>query len=149
MEMSELFEDAVAAYRVQLVRDTDSMRAARDAKAFVKAEREVFRLTQELASAMTQRVLQDVSDDKERRKQALHRIRKRAKPLGIQRRPERSRRTLIRTLGGQVIEVVTAYATGCPRGGKRKKRGRQGTGVYYVLDELESKDGARRHWGCR
>ena len=136
MEMSELFDDAVAVYRERLVRATEEMRAARDPQAFVDAEREVFRLTQELAAAMTQRVLQDASNDQERRKDALERLRKRARSAGIRLRIERNRKTLVRTLSGMVIEVTTVYATARPRGGRREKRGGQGTGVHYVLDEL-------------
>jgi hypothetical protein len=50
---------------------------------------------------------------------------------------ERDRVTRFRTLGGAEVEVKTPYACAKPRGsGTRATRGAQGTGVYYVLDEL-------------
>lgn len=57
--------------------------------------------------------------------------------MGIQLRVERKRTTKVRTLGGQVVEVRTPYASAKPRGnGSRDKRGPQGTGVYPILDQL-------------
>lgn len=135
--MSQLFDDAVAAFRARLVAAVASMSDARDAEAFCDAERAVVGLAQELASEMTQRVLQQVSDDKTRRTEAVARVRERAAEKGIDLRLERVRRTEVRTLGGRVVEVVTPYATARPRGPEpREKRGAQGTGVYPVLDQL-------------
>jgi len=64
-------------------------------------------------------------------------VRERADKRGIKVRQERPRKTKVRTLGGEVVEVVTPYATAKPRAGPAlKKRGSQGTGVYPVLDQL-------------
>jgi hypothetical protein len=135
--MDQLFEDAVAAFRRRLVEAVEVMRGAEDALSFSDAERVLTGLAQELASDMTQRVLQDVSNDKSRRKHALERVRERAAQRGIELRVERNRKTLVRTLGGRTIEVVTSYATARPRGGEPlETRRSQGTGVYPVLDQL-------------
>lgn len=64
-------------------------------------------------------------------------VRKKADTRGIEVRSERDRMTPIRTLGGQVVRIKTAYASSRPRGGvKLEKRGGDGTGVYPVLDQL-------------
>ena len=135
--MGLLFDHAVADYRQRLVAAIERMGAARDPLAFTGAEREVLALTQKLAGAMTQRVVQQVSKDRDRRSSALSNVRARAATKGIKMRLQRDRRTEFRTLGGQLVDVITPYASAHPRGsGKRKTRGPQGTGVYYVLDEL-------------
>lgn len=123
-------------YRVQLVGAVAEMRECVDARSFAASERAVMALTRELASDITQRVLQEISDDPARRKAALRRLRERTDKRGIKMRTERNRKTPVRTLGGKVVEVVTPYASARVRGGDRQTRGTQGTGVYYVLDEL-------------
>ena len=135
-QMSQLFDGAVADYRERLVAAVEGMRLAHDAKAFVEAERDIMRLTALLAAELTQRVLQDVSDDSERAKESLARVREIAGRKGIEMRVQRKRRTLIQTLGGKEVAVVTPYATAKPRGGQLERRGSQGTGVYPVLDQL-------------
>ena len=108
---------------------------------FCASEREVHAMAQELAAEFTRRALQRLSDDKERRAHALAQVRERASKRGIELRVERVRKTKVRTLGGQVVEVVTPYATAKPRGGVAlKRRGSQGTGVYPVLDGLGIKE---------
>lgn len=135
--MDQLFEDAVAAFRRRLVEAVEGMRVAVDALSFCDAERVLTGLAQELASDMTQRVLQEISGDKTRRKEALDRVRAKAAQRGIELRVERDRKTLIRTFGGRIVEVVTSYATAKPRGGQPlETRRAQGTGVYPMLDQL-------------
>lgn len=135
--MNQLVQDCVAAFEVRLADALSAMRVARDAASFTAAERELVGLARGLASSMTQRVLQEVSDDETRKREALERVRDKAGSKGIELRVERKRRTEVRTLGGQVIDVMTSYATARPRGnGTRATRGTQGTGVYPVLDEL-------------
>ena len=135
--MSELFEDAVTAFRRRLTEALAAMRQSRSPLDFCDAERLLLTLAHELTADMTQRVLQDVSDDRERAKGALARVRERAASRGIALNVQSRRRTLIRTVGGQQVEVVTPYATAQPRGaGRKKKRCAQGTRVYPVLDEL-------------
>lgn len=127
----------MATFEVRLAEALAAMRAARDPASFTEAEREVVSLARELASTLTQRVMQEVSDDESRKRAALERAREQARGKGIELRVERKRRTEVRTLGGQVVDVVTPYATARPRGeGTRATRGAQGTGVYPVLDEL-------------
>lgn len=135
--MSELFEEAVTAYRRRLTASLGRLREARSPLAFCEAERSLLNLAQELAAEMTQRVLQEVSDDEGRAKAALSRVRERAAVRGITLRVEGRRRTLVKTAGGREVGVVTPYAAAQPRGGRNEKtRGAQGTGVYPVLDEL-------------
>jgi hypothetical protein len=135
--MDQLVDDAVAAFRARLVEVVREMGEARDPASFTASERELVGMTRELAADMTQRVLQTVSDDAERRKEALARVRKKADRRGIDIRTERKRKTPIRTLGGQVVHVETSYASSRPRVGKKlEHRGKAGTGVYPVLDQL-------------
>ena len=129
--------ESVAAFEARLVEALAAMELARDAASFTAAERELVRLAQGLASSMTQRVLQEVSDNETRKREAFERARESAGAKGIELRVERKRRTEVRTLGGQVVDVMTPYATARPRGdGARAARGAQGTGVYPVLDQL-------------
>ena len=135
--MSQLLDEAMVAFRQRLTGALGWMRRARTALSFCDAERLLLHLVHELAADMTQRVLQEVSDDEERADAALARVRERAARRGIKIRNVGRRRTLVRTVGGQEIEVVTPYAIGQPRGcGQKKTRGAQGTGVYPVLDGL-------------
>jgi len=135
--MDQLVDDVVAAFRARIVEVAREMREARDPSSFTHSERELVGMARELAAAMTERVVQSISDDAERRKEALARVRAKADTCGIDIRTERKRRTPIRTLGGQIIQVETSYASSRPRGGKKlAKRGKDGTGVYPVLDQL-------------
>lgn len=135
--MEQLVDDIVLAFRHRLVEVGEEMDQARDPGAFVVAERELVQMAREMAAEMTGRILQRISDDKSRRKEAMAAVRTKADTRGIEIRSERDRVTPIRTLGGQVVRIKTAYASSQPRGGsKLKKRGVDGTGVYPVLDQL-------------
>lgn len=135
--VSELLSEARADFEVRLQYAVLRMRQAETPKAFTEAEREVHALTRQVAARITQRVLQDVSDDEARKHAALDQIREKGASRGIKMRVERKRRTQVRTLGGDMIEVETPYATARPRGERpRGARGPQGTGVYPVLDQL-------------
>lgn len=135
--MNDLFEQAVTAYRARLTDALEQMRSARSAEAFCETERLLLTLVHELAGEMTQRVLQEVSDDPVRVREAMEGVRERAAGRGITIRPQGRRKTLIRTVGGQEISIFTSYAMGQPRGsGTKRRRGAQGSGVYPVLDEL-------------
>ena len=133
----EIIDAAVAAFRERLLLAVEELAGARNAKAFCTAERVVRGLALELAADFTQRALQHASDDPERQAEALERVRQRAARRGITMRTERTRTTQVRTLGGQVVEVKTPYATAKPRSNSPlTTRGAQGTGVYPVLDLL-------------
>lgn len=140
-ELDALFEDAVVEFRRRLVDVVAEMRRAEDPQAFCTAERGLVALAMTVASEVTRRVVQDVSDDKARRRAAFAGVRARAAARGIEMRNERDRRTEFRTLGGTIVEVTTPYATARPRAGVyHEKRGAQGTGVYPILDELGISD---------
>lgn len=135
--MSELLSEARADFEVRLQNAVFRMRQAETPQAFTEAERELHALTRQVAARITQRVLQDLSDDETRKRAAFDRIREKGASRGIRIRVERKRRTQVRTLGGDVVEVETPYATARPRGElARATRGAQGTGVYPVLDQL-------------
>jgi hypothetical protein len=135
--LDALFDEAVAEFRRNLAAAVADMRSARDPEAFCTAERRLVGLTLKVAADVTQRVVQDLSDDKARRREALELVRARAAERGIEMRTERDRRTEFRTLGGRTVEVTTSYASARPRAGaSREKRGGQGTGVHPVLDQL-------------
>lgn len=132
-----MLDQAMAAFKVRVEEAVSAMRDAHDAVSFAAAERALHGLTRELASEMTRQVLQERSDEPTQRRDALARTREIAAKKGIELRVERKRKTMIRTLGGQVVEVVTPYASARPRGGGTlDRRGAQGTGVYPVLDQL-------------
>ncbi len=135
--LDALFDEAVAEFRRRLASVVTDMRSARDPQAFCAAERALVALAQNVASNVTQRVVQELSADPVRRGEAMAVVRVRASERGIEMRNERDRRTEFRTLGGRVVAVTTPYATARPRAGvTRDKRGAQGTGVYPVLDQL-------------
>ncbi len=132
-----LIEEATRVFRARLLASIHEMGDVRTPSGFCAAERAVHALALELAAEITQRVLQQISDDAVRGKEALEDVRERASGRGVQVRVERPRKTKIRTLGGSLIEVVTPYATAKPRSdAPLQSRGRQGTGVYPVLDQL-------------
>ncbi len=113
------------------------MGETRSAAGFCECEREVLALAHEMASSLTQHVLQEVSLDPARRSEALEVVRDRATRRGIEVVAGGSRPAKVRTLGGQVVEVMTPYASAKPRGGEKLKvRGATGTGVFPVLDQL-------------
>lgn len=135
--MDQLVDDIVLLFRERLVQVVEQMGEARSPEAFAKAERELVQMARELAAQLTGQVLQRVSDREDRKKEAIARIREMAARRGLDVRLERRRSTPVRTLGGQVVNVETAYATCRPRGGaKLETRGKDGTGVYPVLDQL-------------
>jgi hypothetical protein len=132
-----MLEEVVAAFQVRLAEAVAAMRGAQDPADFVAAERNLHALAQQLASEMTRQILQERCDDRAQGRAALAKTREKAAPKGIELRVERKRKTEVRTLGGQMIEVVTPYASARPRGGgSLETRGTQGTGVYPLLDQL-------------
>lgn len=134
----QLVDAAVLAYRERLVAAVQQLGEVRNPGEFCDAERMVHGLTVELSGDLTQRVLQQVSDDAQRGREALARVRERAAGRGMQVRVERARTTQVRTLSGVVVEIRTPYASAKPRGngGPLSARGAPGSGVYPVLDEL-------------
>jgi hypothetical protein len=136
-EDSELVERVMAAMRQRLNDAVGSLREARTAVAFAEGERELAALAQELTAKMVERVVERVSKDPLRRKEARELVRERAKKRGVTMVMGRDRTTRFRTLGGGEAVVFTPYARAKVRGGgKRQVRGKDGTGVYYVLDQL-------------
>src|SRR5690606_1215744 len=117
-----MLDEVMAAFQARVTDAVSAMHAAADAAAFTAAERELHRLTQKLTSEMTRRILQERCDDPGQGRSALAKTRKSAASKGIELRVERKRKTEIRTLGGQVIEVVTPYASARPRGGGTLER---------------------------
>lgn len=135
--MDQLVDEIVLLFRERLVKVAAEMGEARTPEAFVVAERELVQMARELAAEMTRQVVQQVSDREDRRKEAITRIREKAERRGLDVRLERHRSTPFRTLGGQSVSVETPYVTCRPRAGaKLETRGKDGTGVYPVLDQL-------------
>ncbi len=133
-----LIEAALAEFRARLVDAVHQMTLSESPEEFCKAERDVHSLTAAVAADLTQRALQDMSDDRHRRQRALAAVRDRAASKGVELRVERVRKTDVRLLSGATVEVTTPYATGRPRGngGPLTQRGAPGAGVYPVLDAL-------------
>jgi len=130
----QIVDVAVDRYREDLEAAIAQAVRAACAEDFTAAERRLASLTQALSSELVRRVVQQVCDDPRRRKEAMERVREKAK--GIAMHAMGRRRTPFRTLSGDVVEVTAPYAMAKPRGGKREKRGQDGTGVYPVLDQL-------------
>ena len=59
--MEQLVDDVVLAFRQRLVEVVHELGEARDPVSFVESERALVSMARELAAAMTERVLQDVS----------------------------------------------------------------------------------------
>jgi len=129
---------ATAAFQARLVEAVGELRAARTPTEFCSAERRVHALALDLAASLTRNALQAVSDEAERRKEALSVVRKKAASRGVKIEVERRRKkTLVRTLSGAVVEVFSPYVRAVPRADEPlKTRGAQGTGVFPVLDQL-------------
>jgi len=133
----EFIEAAVVAFREHLGEALAQMRRADSPASFAEAERTLHALAREVASKLTQNVVQEMCDDDTRKDVATARVRDRAARKGVSLRSERRRETDIRTVGGQMIRVTTPYMRASPRGGGNlETRGAQGTGVYPVLDML-------------
>lgn len=134
---TELLDAAITLVRERLESAVARMGKARSAAGFCECEREVLSLAHEMAASLTEHVLQEVSLDPDRRAEALEEVRARAARRGIEMVSGGSRPAKVRTLGGQVVEVMTPYASAKPRGGKKlARRGATGTGVFPVLDQL-------------
>ena len=101
------------------------MRRADSPELFAKAERDLHRLSETVASEITKQVLQERSDDALAREQAATLVREKAAARSIAMRKERDRETEIRTLGGQHIRIKTPYMRALPRGGGATVRGRR------------------------
>lgn len=135
--LPQLVDGAIDAIRERILEAVAFMGAARDPGAFTEAERRLVALAHDFAADMTERVLQEVSDDSARKEEAASLVRARAAKRGIELKLRGSRPTPVRTLGGQVITVNTPYAKARPRSSEPLDgRGAQGTGVYPVLDQL-------------
>jgi len=132
-----LFEAAAQAFRAELATAVQAVHDARNPREFTDAERELGRLSREFADDMVRRALQSASDDPERVRDAMSIVGGKAATRGISVRSVGRRPTKVRLLGGNLVDLVTPYASAKPRGGKScKQRGKQGTGVYPVLDQL-------------
>lgn len=138
MSLTEpIIDEMVARFRARLVACGDAMRAANTPEEFCKREREIHALAREMGDACTTQILNAITQDAQRRKQAADDIRQRAAQKNINVRSEGTRNTDVRLLGGTLIQLRTSYMRAVPRGeGPRKRRGDKGTGVYPVLDQL-------------
>lgn len=141
MESNSEIEDefmaaAVAAFKVEFRAAIQRMRRADSPSSFTDAERELHRVTRAVANKVTEQVVQAISDGGAAREVASRRIVDKAAARSIKVRKERDRETNVRTLGGDYIRVKTPYMRAVPRGGGAQVRGKQGTGVYPVLDML-------------
>jgi len=133
----ELFEAIVDRFRDRMVEAGQRMRAARSPREFYETEKTVHELARELADAYTSQVLSHVVADAERIQEASDGVRATAGGQGIVMRPQGRRRTPVRLLGGTTVHLRTTYMSTQPRGaGVRESRGKAGTGVFPVLDEL-------------
>lgn len=133
----QFIEAAVLSFRQHLADAIAEMRRSDSASSFAEAERKLHALAQQVASQLTQGIVQELCDDAERQAAAAQRVRERAAGKGITMRPEGRRETEVRTLGGHVVRVAAPYMNAAPRGDvPRATRGAQGTGVYPVLDML-------------
>ena len=135
-QKEDLIESAVLLFREQLAEAMAQMRGADSPETFTEAERRLHSLSQQVASKLTELIVQEKCDDEATRKAARELVEAKAEKRGISMRVERDRESDIRTLGGQFIRVKTPYMSARPRGGNRTTRGAQGTGVYPVLDRL-------------
>lgn len=133
---AKLVEVAIAAFRVELAAAARQMRGSDSPASFAGAERELHRVTRTVAREITKQVLQEISDDKDVRERAAERVRKKASTRSIEMRKDGDRETDVRTVGGAHVRVKTPYMRALPRGGGARARGKQGTGVYPVLDML-------------
>lgn len=133
---AKLVERAMAAFRVELAAAARQMRRVDSPESFAEAERELHRLTRTVAMEITREVLQEISDDEDVRERAAESVREKASAKSIEMRKEGDRETDVRTVGGKHIRVKTPYMRAVPRGGGATVRGKQGAGVYPVLDML-------------
>lgn len=132
----EFIAAAVEAFKLEFRAAIQQMMASTSPSSFTDAERELHRVTRAVATRVTEQVVQAISDDAASREIASLRIAEKAADRSIKVRKERGRETDVRTLGGDYIRVKTPYMRAVPRGGGAKVRGKQGTGVYPVLDML-------------
>lgn len=134
---ARLVEAAVAAFQERLMEAMGVMRACRTARGFLDVERMVHDLTRELADQLTAQVLEEIVADKQRAQDAVARVRDLASKRGIDMLFQGSRMTPVRLLGGTTVRLKTVYTCAKPRGDEpRDSRGKAGTGVFPVLDEL-------------
>lgn len=140
---SALVQEIVDGFRRRLNEAAARMRHARSPRVFFDVEREVHDLARELADAFTAGILEEVVGDDQRARDATERVRERAAAKGIELRTQGRRPTPVQLLGGTVVQLRTAYLCSKPSGDEPlSSRGKAGTGVYPVLDEMGITDRA-------
>jgi len=139
----QLYERIVERFRERLTAAGARMRRSRSPRSFCEAEREIHGLAAELADDYTAQLLEQIVADKDRAQEANGEVRRLAAERDIELRSAGRRSTPVRLLGGRLIRVWTSYLCSQPRGaGELASRGKAGTGVYPVLDELGITDKA-------
>lgn len=138
-----LIDDAVARFRDRLLAAGRTMADATNPIEFHNAEVEIRALVLEMADEFTRSTLTQMMGDKERERRAVAEVRERAEAEKVKLLSQRRRETPVQLLGGTKIKVRTLYMCAQARGDKpRAHRGKAGTGVYPVLDQLGITDRA-------
>ncbi len=144
MEHGDLLIAAIVErFRERLVETGARMRTAECARDFFEGEVGLHVMARELADEYTARVLDEMAEDEDRARAAATRVREAAAARNLVMRSQGRRSTPVRLLGGTVVHVRTPYMCARPRGElPLEMRGKTGTGVFPVLDELGITDKA-------
>ena len=125
---------AVREFEVRLRAATAALAAARDAASFCAAERSVHGLSGAFADEIVGTVLRHMAMDGERTRQTVAALRSTAPTFELKLQGVRS--TPVRLLGGTEVSVPSQYLYARPTRPTKTARGKAGTGVFPVLDQL-------------
>lgn len=132
-----LIDDIVARFRQRLIDTGAQMRAATSPHEFFRTEREIHQMARELADEYTGSILRGIAADEERTRAAAARLRESTTDRKLALASKGRRSTPVQLLGGTVIHLDASYMCAKRVDGERlPRRGKSGTGVFPVLDEL-------------
>ena len=136
-QQAPLVDHIVATFRQRLVETGAGADQAATPHEFFATEREVHELARELADQYTASILREIVDDEDRARAAAGRLRESVASRKLVLESRGRRTTPVQLLGGTVIHVRASYMSAKPvDAGPLQKRGKSGTGVFPVLDEL-------------
>ncbi len=138
MEDDPAFIDkAMADFRERFVEASAQIRTATSPEAFAACERQLHQLSKAVADEVTTLALQAMCDDMDRVRTAAVEVRATAASRGIRMISEGRRNTRVRLLGGRTVTIHASYLRAKPWAkAPLETRGKDGTGVYPVLDQL-------------
>lgn len=132
-----VIDKAMADFRARFIEAVAEIREAKSPSEFTTCERRLHELSRAVADEVTTSALNDMCQDPVRIRDAAKQVREAASRRGVEMLSEGRRDTPVRLLGGHVVMLRASYLRAKPWSeAPLGLRGKEGTGVYPVLDQL-------------